>query len=395
MDILSGCVDFLQRLIQSPGLPGEEEATARLVHREMEILGYDDVYTDEAGNVIGFIKGRGEAPSVMFNTHLDHVDVGMLDAWPYPPFGGELYQDCVWGRGAVDIKGPLAAQVYGMSRLLTSGMRPPGDVYVSAVVYEELGGLGARHLRHHIDIPLIVVGEPSGNALYRGHRGRIELIVHVKGRSAHASAPNRGANPLYVMASFLERLNQVSMNEDPDLGSSSVAPTLIKTDQRSANVIPGELWLTLDWRNIPGETENDICSVLQPVLDACVIEGTTGSISAPRYTRRSYTGLTMDIPASMPPFVTRENDPSFQAARDVLESLWEAPPNTGFWQFATDGGNFDAPGVTCIGFGPGDESLAHTIDEHIPIKQLNTALAANEALATRWPQATQHQIKRG
>ncbi|MBX2819402.1 MAG: M20/M25/M40 family metallo-hydrolase [Rhodothermaceae bacterium] len=381
---LKECIGFLQRLIQTPSLPGEEEHIAHLVKAEMEALGYDDVYLDEAGNVIGFIKGEGQAPAVMFNTHLDHVDVGRHEKWPHPPFGGEIHDHKVWGRGAVDIKGPLAAQVYGISRL-ASGKKPPGDVYVSGVVFEEQGGVGARHMAQHINIPLIVIGEPSSNTLRRGHRGRLEFVLHVQGRSAHASAPERGTNPLYVIAAFLQELNQLTMRTDPDLGSSTVVPTLIRTDQISPNVIPGEVWLTLDWRNIPDETEADVLQTLQPLLEKSLLPGSRGAISVPVFKRTCYTGLMMDIPAGMDPFITREQDPIMVSAIHVLEELWHRPQKTDVWQFATDGGNFSRPGVTCIGFAPGDESLAHTVDEHIPIAQIEEALDANEALARHWP----------
>ena len=297
---LHECVDFLQRLIQTPSLPGEEGAIAQLVKEEMQSRGYDDVYVDEAGNVIGYIKGEGHAPAVMFNTHLDHVDVGRHENWPYPPFGGEIHDDKVWGRGAVDIKGPLAAQVHGIASLL-SGKKPPGDVYVSGVVYEELGGVGARHLAQQIDTPLIVIGEPSSNTLYRGHRGRLEFVVHVKGRSAHASAPERGANPLFVIGSFLQKLQALPMQSDQDLGTSTVVPTLIRTDQISPNVIPGEVWLTLDWRNIPEETESQVLQAVQPLLDDSLIPGCYGTVTMPTFNRRCYTGLTMNIPAGMNP----------------------------------------------------------------------------------------------
>lgn len=392
MASLNDCIPFLQRLIQTPSLPGEEEAIALLVKREMEKLRYDDVYIDEAGNVVGYIKGQGHAPSVMFNTHLDHVDVGRPENWPYPPFGGEIHDEKIWGRGAVDIKGPLAAQVYGVSRLL-NGAKPPGDVFVSGVVYEEKGGIGAQHLATQIDIPLIVIGEPSNNTLCRGHRGRQELVVHVQGRSAHASAPERGANPLYVIASFLQGLNKLIMRTDPDLGSSTVVPTLIRTDQISANVIPGEIWLTLDWRNIPDETEADILQQLQPLLEESLIPGTSGTVTVPTFPGTCYTGLTMEIPAGMAPFITREKDPAMISAIEVLESLWDKPQQTRLWQFATDGGNFSRPGVTCIGFAPGDETLAHTIDEHIQIAQIAEALDANEALARYWASTVQQRIE--
>lgn len=387
---LNECVDFLQRLIQTPSLPGEEGNIAQLVKQEMEMLGYDDVYIDEAGNAVGYIKGQGHAPAVMFNTHLDHVDVGRHENWPHPPFGGEIHNDKVWGRGAVDIKGPLAAQVYGVGRL-TQGKKPAGDVYVSGVVYEELGGVGARHLAQCIDVPLIVIGEPSNNTLRRGHRGRLEFVVHVTGRSAHASAPERGANPLFVIGSFLNELQALSMQPDPDLGPSTVVPTLIHTDQISPNVIPGEVWLTLDWRNVPGETEADVLALLTPLLDKSLISGCQGVITMPVFNRTCYTGLTMDIPAGMAPFITRMDDPAMQSAIHVLEDLWKTPQETGIWQFATDGGNFTREGVTCIGFAPGDETLAHTVDEHIPIAQIARALEANEALARHWPQSSKER----
>lgn len=389
---LNECIDFLQRLIQTPSLPGEEESIARLVKQEMERLMYDDVYIDEAGNVIGYMKGQGTAPAVMFNTHLDHVDVGRHENWPYPPFGGELHDDKIWGRGAVDIKGPLAAQVYGIGSLV-AGEKPPGDVYVSAVVYEEQGGAGARHMAQHLDIPLIVIGEPSRNTLRRGHRGRFEFVVHVQGRSAHASAPERGANPLYVISTFLKELHNLSMQTDPDLGPSTVVPTLIRTDQISSNVIPGEVWLTLDWRNIPDESESDIIDALTPLLETSLISGTTGTISVPVFERTCYTGLTMDIPSGMAPFITREEDPALIAASRTLETLWKEPQETYLWQFATDGGNFSRPGVTCIGFAPGDETLAHTVDEHIAISQIAQALPAYEALARHWPLLTQELVE--
>lgn len=388
MASLNECIPFLQRLIQTPSLPGEEEAIALLVKSEMEKLRYDDVYIDEAGNVIGYIKGQGYAPAIMFNTHLDHVDVGRHENWPYPPFGGEIHDKKVWGRGAVDIKGPLAAQVYGVSRLL-DGKQPPGDVYVSGVVYEEKGGIGARHLAKQINIPLFVIGEPSNNTLCRGHRGRQELVLHVQGRSAHASAPERGANPLYVIASFLQGLNDLTMRSDQDLGPSTVVPTLIRTDQISTNVIPGEVWLTLDWRNIPDETEEDILQTLQPLLEDSLLPGTRGNVTVPVFKGTCFTGLEMDIPAGMPAFITRQDDPAMVSAVEVLENLWNTPQETRLWQFATDGGNFTRPGVTCIGFAPGDETLAHTVDEHILIAQVADALDANEMLARHWASTVQ------
>ena len=275
MSDLDACVEFLQRLIRSRGLPGQEGETARLVEAEMNRLGYDEVSTDEMGNVIGLIRGSGAAPAVMFNTHLDHVDAGDERGWDHPPFAAEIADGKVWGRGAVDIKGPMAAQVYGVGCLAAKSERPPGDVYVTAVVQEEIGGVGARHLAEELWVPLVVVGEPSSNTLRRGHRGRTELVLHVIGKSVHASVPDKAINPLETHARFVLALRDLDFREDPVLGPSSVGLTLLKTDQTSANVTPGEIWQTLDWRSVPGESGDDARRVLEGVLEAALGEGAT------------------------------------------------------------------------------------------------------------------------
>lgn len=385
MQEFAACISFLQKLIQTPSLPGQERQIAQVVAQEMTTLAYDDVYFDKAGNVIGLIRGTGKVPAMMLNTHLDHVDVGDQSAWPFPPFAGTRHKEAIWGRGAVDIKGPLASQVYAAARLRTDDNRPPGDVYVTVVVYEEKGGLGARHMASHLCPELVVIGEPSRNELRRGHRGRQELLLHAKGKSVHASMPNLGVNPLDTVARFILETASLDMKTDADLGQSSVAKTVIKTDQISTNVVPSEAWLTLDWRNVPEESEADILAKLQTILDASLQPGTTASIAIPRTTMTCYTGYEMEIPANAPAFVTRADNPVLIAAREVLEEAMQQPMPAGIWNFATDAGHFVKQGATCIGIGPGDDRLAHTIDEHIMLSQMEEALDIYEALARHWP----------
>lgn len=378
---LDRCIAFLQQLIHTPSLPGQEGEVAGLVLAEMQKLGYDAAWQDDAGNVIGLIRGRGEAPAVMFNTHLDHVDPGDRNAWSHQPYGGAIVGGKVWGRGACDIKGPLAAQLYGVASLRAAEGPPPGDVYVTAVVQEEVGGLGARFLLTHLAPALVVVGEPSGNTLRRGHRGRTELALHVKGRASHASAPERAINPHFVVSNFVPRLLDLTMRHHPELGASSVAPTLIRTDQTSANVIPEEMWLTLDWRNVPGESGEDARGALQWLAEASLIPGAQAAIEIPVVERRSFTGLSMRIPADNPAYNLPADHPAVVAAAAILERAFDQPPATGHWRFATDGGHFAQAGLIVVGYGPGDESLAHTVREHIAVVEIETALRGNAALA--------------
>ena len=393
MSNLESCIDFLQRLIRTESLPGCEGDIANLVRTEMEGLGYSEVHIDDAGNVLGKVLGQGESPPIMFNTHLDHVDVGEHDAWPYPPFGAEIHDDTIWGRGAVDIKGPLACQVYGVARLLECGIKPAGDIWVTATVQEEVGGLGARHMAGYIDTPLVVIGEPSRCELRRGHRGRTEIVVHSKGRSVHASVPDEGINALDPIARFIIEMNRLEMRSDPDLGTSTVVPSLIRTDQISANVVPGEVWLTCDWRNVAGETGEDARQALQKIADRALAESRrvlsipdddpepSLEVTITSVERASFTGMTMDYPADNPAYIVGIDHPSLAAAKQALDTALSTAVPVDVWQFATDGGHFSLEGMICVGFGPGNDLLAHTINEAIPISELERGLIGNEALA--------------
>jgi putative selenium metabolism hydrolase len=374
------CVDFLKRLIRTESLPGREGELAGLVADEMRRLGYVDVRQDSVGNVLGRVAGSGDAEPMMFNTHLDHVDVGDHSSWPHPPFGAEIHDGSIWGRGAVDIKGPLAAQVYGVARLV-EGPPPPGDVWVTGVVQEEIGGVGARHLAERSPASMIVVGEPTRLQIRRGHRGRVELVLEIVGRSVHASVPAKGVNPLLSLGRFLSRLDEIPHSEVEELGPSTVAPTLLSTDQTSPNVIPAEARQTLDWRNVPGETEDVILERVRSLVDQVLEPGATARLSNPVNPYVTYTGELRPIPANNPTYLLAADHPLVVAASEIATEALGREAGVGVWDFATDGGHFAQSGLDPVGFGPGDEFLAHTVDEHLELAELEQALAVNEAFA--------------
>ncbi|HSH44406.1 MAG TPA: M20/M25/M40 family metallo-hydrolase, partial [Longimicrobiales bacterium] len=135
-------IGFAADLIRIPSPPGGEEAVAARVLEEYRRLAFDDAWTDEVGNAIGLIRGRGEAPAVMLSSHLDVVDPGDPGDWEHPPYAGVVADGYLHGRGAMDIKGPLAIQTYAAARVAGDGERPPGDVIVAHTVLEERGGWG-------------------------------------------------------------------------------------------------------------------------------------------------------------------------------------------------------------------------------------------------------------
>ncbi|RME78080.1 MAG: M20/M25/M40 family metallo-hydrolase [Chloroflexi bacterium] len=368
-------VDFTRRLVQTPSPPGQEQDVARLVAGEMQRLGYDEVWTDEAGNVIGKINGRGGS-TILLNGHMDHVDPGPEENWPHPPFSGRIVNDCLWGRAAVDMKGPLACMIYAAAVFKYIGLTPPGDIYMTAAVMEETGGLGSQHLAQTLSASAAICGEPSRNILRRGHRGRVELEAIFKGRSAHASVPHLGQNPHYAAAAFLLNLPRLDMPEDPALGRSSVAPTLYRIDQSSPNVIPGEVRLTLDWRNLPVEPPDSIVARLADLLPT----EAQAEVRVVTTEFTTYTGMSRLFPSIFPAFLLPEDSPYLQAAHRALVDALGRDDGIDVWRFATDGGHLMQAGIPTVGFGPGDERLAHTSQECISLPQMEESVVGYVAL---------------
>jgi len=353
---------------------------AALIQAEMGRLGYDKVWTDKAGNVVGMLAG-GRGPSLMLNGHMDHVDPGDQARWRHPPFGGEIHEGALWGRGAADMKGALAAMIHAGGIVKSLGAAPVGDLYVTAVVQEEVGSPGARVLAQHLPVARAIVGEASGNQLRRGHRGRVELIVHLEGRSVHASMPDLGINPHFSMAHFVSALPALDMAATPDYGASSVAPTRVVSEPHSANITPGLLKLHLDWRNVPGERPAEIVAKLGGLLADCLEPGCRGRIEIDTKELVTYTGMSLAYLDTFPSFTTPADHPWLAEARVVLQEVLDRPVDVDVWRFATDGGHFAEAGMTVIGFGPGDARVVHTVEERVPLDDLVASLAGYVALS--------------
>ncbi len=376
-------VDLCARLVRAPSMTGKEGPVAELVRIEMQTLGLD-TSIDAAGNVIGCLPGHGDSGrSVMLHAHMDIVDPGEAQRWTYGPYAGEIAEDQIWGRGAVDDKGCIAAQIYALGLLREAGIVPPGDLYVAAVVGEEIGGLGSRFLVEQMQPDLAIIGEPSNNTLRRGHRGRFEFIVTLHGRSAHASIPHEGRNPHYAMSRFLLALREAPMAQDADFGATTVVPTLAYVDQVSSNVIPAALSVHLDWRNAPGETVPQARALIERLLADTAEPGITSEVRIATREVHSYTGMQETIEHAVTPFWIAKHDPRLVAAQEAVSQALGRQIPVEVWPFFTDGGFLHAAGIPCIGFGPGDPAMAHVVDERLPIAQLLDATAGYMALALR------------
>jgi putative selenium metabolism hydrolase len=373
----SEIIALCQRLIRIPSMPGEEKEIAEFVCSEMQRLGYGRAWIDGAGNVIGHLAGENSgAPGIMFVTHLDHVDVGDRKLWQYDPFGGELVNGRIYGRGASDIKGALAAQIFAPILLRELGKKPARDVYIISTVFEETGGLGIRYLlaQKEIHASCAIIGEPSGNEIRLGHRGRMTVNVRCFGKSAHASAPERGINPHYAAARFLSALEKElpKLSTHPQLGQSSIAPTLYQSNSVSPNVIPDYVDLLLDWRTTY-ETMNDGIGWIDRIIKE---NGITARAEVPRLTQRTWMEYEeKDWPMCHDGFITPQHHEEVQKFAAAFCATTGREPQFGIWRFATDGRETAKAGITTIGFGPGEEAQAHVVDESISVEQLVEATA--------------------
>ncbi len=372
--LLADCIAFAQRLIRTPSMPGQEAALAGLVADELRALGYDEVWGDDIGNVYGRLYGADRAlPALVLNTHLDHVDPGDLSLWPTPPFAAEIVGDRLVGRGACDIKGPLAAQVYAGAALRRAGERPRRDVVFCGVVQEEVGGAGAIYWAEHLDYPveLVVLGEPSSNTLALGHRGILELWLTFHGRSVHASAPERGRNPNYALAAFLVQLEAAvaALPAHPILGPTSVAPTIVRVDTTSGNVTPAWTRVLLDFR-----TATESVNSLSALIDRLAGDA-PHSLS---YAEGLEPLVGSDAPLAG--YYTPPDSPLVaRAAAAIGHGVGRAPELTRY-RFATDGRHFAPHGLPVIGYAPGEEHMAHTAGESIPLAQVEENLRGLVAL---------------
>ena len=374
-------VTFLQEILQLESRSGDEAKLAARVVFEMQRLAFDAAWIDGRGNALGLVRGVERGAGVMLLTHLDHIDVGDPSLWQHPPFAGVLEDNVLHGRGAVDIKGPLAAQVYSLAKLLEAGERPKRDVLIAMPVLEETGGAGMMALMQTLPIPTplgdfalgaCIVGEPSSNRVMLGHRGVCRSTISFHGSAHHASLGLKADNPHFALAKFLTRLEAFQPVTHEILGSSSLTPTVIRADTSSNNLTPNRIDLALDWRTTT-ETVADVRSTLETLLDG---------LPATFISFEDWQGDDTDIKHAG--FVTQPDHPLVtQLQRAVTRAIPDSLEPS-IWRFATDGRFSHAQGIATVGFGPGDENLAHTTRERIAITDIEAHITALATFLTSY-----------
>jgi putative selenium metabolism hydrolase len=282
------------------------------------------------------------------------------------------------------MKGALASMVYGAKALMDSGLPLAGDLYVVGVVQEEPSeGMALRVLVEEEGLvpDYVVIGEASALQIRRGHRGRMEIQVTVQGRSCHSSDPSQGENAIHTAARLIFGIELLSpqLLDDAFLGRGTVTVTQIESSAGSRNALPDRCTFCIDRRLTVGETEERALAEIEGIIAR---EGVRGQVRVSERETVSYAGYRHHIREVYPAWVMPEDHPLIRRASRAIERSLGYRPQTGRWNFSTDGAySMGMAGIPTIGFGPGEEKYAHTVDDQVPIADLIRAARGYAAIA--------------
>ena len=369
-------VAFIREMIAIPSESAGEKLVVARVRAEMERVGFDEVKVDGMGNILGRV-GSGKTV-IAVDGHLDTVGVGDASTWTRDPYQGELKDGVIYGRGASDQEGGIAAAVHGARIAKELGLLEGVQLWVTGTVMEEdCDGLCWQYiLREKVLQPdVVVITEPTNLGVYRGHRGRMEIEVRAQGRSAHGSAPERGVNAVYKMAPIIadiEKLNvRLADTADAFLGKGSCTISAIRSTSPSLCAVADSATIHVDRRLTQGETPESAIKELEALAS---VKAAGATVSILDYAVPAYTGLTYPTKKFYPTWLLPEEHPAVRAGVAAARQALGREPAVGKWGFSTNGiataGMF---GVPTIGFGPADETWAHTPDDQCPVQDLTVA----------------------
>jgi putative selenium metabolism hydrolase len=340
---------------------------------------------------------------------MDHVSPGDVANWQgYDPYGGLIdvcpvdtqdktpdVAECIHGRAASDVKGGEAVQIYAgglLAKLRDKGYPVKGTFMFTGVVQEEPAEMvGMLHLvdktfpARGLSYDAMVSSEATSLKLYCGHRGRVEMLITVYGRTSHGSAPWLGINAIYKAIPLITRIKDElypSLPTDPELGQASVSLNIIECSPGALSIVPDRCLLSLDRRTLPGETAATALAQIQEIIDDLAAQDPEfkADVVVKSAVETSYTGLAYEVAKDMSPWKISLDHGFTKAAAAALEAVGQNV-KYGYWDFGTDASK------TCgidrkptIGYSPMQEQYAHTPYDKCRTDFMRTALTGNAAI---------------
>nr|WP_236714654.1 M20 family metallopeptidase [Nonomuraea pusilla] len=370
-----GVVEFTQALVRIPSTndpaKGRSELpAAELVAARMREWGWEPVVYEAAPgrpNVVAVVEGGGgDGPTLMFEGHTDVVTEGDLSTWTVDPFGGEIRDGRLWGRGSADMKSGLAAALYATRALQLAGPFP-GRIKVCALADEEGLMIGAHHFVEQglaADVDGAVVAEPEAGEICAVAKGALRLRVDLTGKMAHGAMPQHGRNPIQAVGTLLVALRGLQeelQGRHPaheHLGEVYVTPTVVSAGtEEQVNVIPATASVFVDVRTVPGVDHKEVTdTVTDTVAALAAADGITAEVT-----------VLVDRPPVDVPLDTPVVAALAAAHRDVTgeEPVYGGVPGSTDGTVLTHWG-----GVPSVVYGPGGKWIAHQADEYVEVDEI-------------------------
>ena len=363
---------------------GNEARVARFVSDYLERAGFE-VKTEEVApgrpNVWAVWEGDRQGKTLLFEAHTDVVTEGSAEDWDHPPFGAERARGRIYGRGACDTKGNLAAAVVAVRAVRDSGVSFPGRLILCHPVDEEgmMAGIKAFIERGHADgVDAAVICEPEENQLCIKQKGALRVEVTLRGRMAHGAMPQSGVNPVTRAARFVVAVEDLESEEierhgeDPFLGYPSLTPTILMgpgSGEPQVNVIPSTAYVALDIRTVPDQSHRDLVERLEDIIARLASED-------PDF------DATLEVIEERPPTETRKDEPLVRAMARAYDHLTGEEPAYNGVPGTTDGTFLYAwAGIPIVTTGAGDREIPHHADEWIDEEELLTTCKLYAATA--------------
>ena len=359
-------ITFLKELCAIPSMDSQIRAVGERAEAEMRKLGFDEVWFDQMGNVVGKI---GDGPiKLLYDSHIDTVGIGDPAEWKWDPFQGKVEDGIFFARGACDEKGSTPGMIYGLALAKELGLLEGITGYYFGNMEEWCDGIAPHALveAEGLRPDFVVIGEPTKMQVYRGHKGRVEMQVVAKGKSAHAASNFLGDNAIYKLMPVIDAISksEPDLGDDPFLGHGRITVTDMHVKTPSINAVPDEALIYIDRRITFGEEPQAVLEHVKRMIgDRSDVEA-----SILFYDDPSYTGFVFPVDKIFPAWALPENDSYVQAGVQAGNLLWGSPIPTGKWDFSTNGIYWmGKAGIPSIGFGPGDEIHAHTVIDQVPL----------------------------
>ncbi|NOX64033.1 MAG: YgeY family selenium metabolism-linked hydrolase [Chloroflexi bacterium] len=364
-------IQFLRDIVAIPSYDSQIGPVGERIAEEMRRLGFKRTWFDVQGNIVGQI---GDGPRVLvYDSHIDTVGIGDPDAWEWDPFIGKVENGVLFARGACDEKGSTPGMVYGLAIAQELGLLEGWTAYYFGNMEEWCDGIAPNVFVEVEGIrpDFVVIGEPTKMQVYRGHKGRVEMQVVAKGRSAHAASNHLGDNAIYKMLPVIAGIRDLepSLGDHPFLGHGKITVSDMHVKTPSINAVPDECTIFIDRRLTFGETKEDALAQVAALIPPEQKEDF--ELSMLHYAEPSYTGFVFEVEKYFPAWALDEDAPIVQAGVAAAGAYLGHAVNTGKWNFSTNGIYWmGKAGIPSIGFGPGDEEHAHTVLDQVPLQEV-------------------------